>query len=306
MTALPEIAVIGAGTLGWQIALVLAGHGNTVRLHDRAPAAVAAALEQIGEQAPGLAAEGWLPPAAAHVHERVLPAGTLTEAVGGAWLAIEAIPERLDLKRALYAELSAAAPANVVLATNSSSFKSRLLADATAHPERLMNAHFYGMPWRRPAVELMTCGVTRPEHLERVAEALRRCRFVPFIVKGESTGFIYNRIWHAIKKETLKVVAEGLASPEEVDRLWCLVMGTPLGPCAMMDRVGLDVVQDIERHYAAESGRPDDAPPAFLAEMVDRGLLGQKAGRGFYRYPEPAYQRPGWPREAGEDTPAGA
>lgn len=292
-----RVAVIGAGTMGWQISLILAAHGTPVSLYDRDDAALARALSTIAGQAPDLVASGAIPGPAHDTLARISPSETLAAAVATAWLVVEAIPERLDLKRSLFAELSAEAPREVILATNSSSFKSRLLADVTTHPQRLMNAHFYGNPWRRSGVELMSCGATDPSHLERVARFLRGCGLMPVIVRGESTGFVVNRIWRAVKRESLRVVAEGLATPEEVDRLWCLAMETPMGPFAMMDRVGLDVVQDIERHYAAESGRADDEPPAFLDDMVREGRLGQKTGSGFYEYPNPAYLRPGWPRD---------
>ena len=107
----------------------------------------------------------------------------------------------------------------------------------------------------------------------------------PFVCRGESTGFLFNRIWHAVKQESLKVVAEGHATPAEIDELWRIVMGSePYGPFERMDRVGLDVVLDIERHYAAESGLERDNPPRFLVEMVERGDLGVKTGKGFYEY----------------------
>jgi 3-hydroxybutyryl-CoA dehydrogenase len=155
----------------------------------------------------------------------------------------------------------------------------------TRHPERLLNAHFYGRPWRRPAVELMTCGATDPAVIERVRAFLAACGLRPFVCRGESTGFLFNRIWHAVKHESLRVVAAGHATPAEIDALWAIVMGSdPDGPFARMDRVGLDVVLDIERHYAAESGLARDEPPRFLAEMVERGELGVKSGRGFYQY----------------------
>lgn len=290
------VAIIGAGTMGGQIAVTLAGSGVPVRLYDASPDALAAARDRIAADAARLVDEGFLPGPATAVGARVTPAATLAEAVSGAWLVIESVPERVDLKRALFAELSALVAPDVILATNSSSFRSRLLADATRGPERLLNTHFYNHPWRRRGVELMGCGQTDPAVIDRVAAFLRETGFVPVVVRGESTGFIYNRIWRAIKRESLRVVAEGLATPEEVDRLFCLALGTPIGPFGLMDRVGLDVVADIERHYAAESGRPEDEPPAFLDELVRAGRLGVKTGRGFYDYPDPPFTRPGWPR----------
>ncbi|MBX5443824.1 MAG: 3-hydroxyacyl-CoA dehydrogenase family protein, partial [Sphaerobacter sp.] len=281
--------------MGRQIALTLAGRGVPVRLYDPAPDALTAARDRIAADAPQLVEEGFFSGPADAISERVTPVATLAEAVQGAWLVIECAPERLELKRALYGELSALTPRDVILATNSSSFRSRLLADATQHPSRLLNTHFYNLPWQRSGVELMTCGQTDPAVIDRVEAFLRDVGFVPVIVRGESTGFIYNRIWRAIKRESLRVVAEGLATPEEVDRLFCLAMGTQLGPFGLMDRVGLDVVADIERHYAAESGRPEDGPPAFLEEMVRAGRLGIKTGHGFYDYPDPPFTRPAWP-----------
>ncbi|MDI3339042.1 MAG: 3-hydroxyacyl-CoA dehydrogenase family protein [Sphaerobacter sp.] len=296
MAAGDRVAIIGAGTMGGQLAVTLAGRGVPVRLTDAAPAALAAARDRIAADAARLVDEGVLAGPAAAISARVEAVSTLADAVHGAWLVIEAAPERLDLKRALFAELSALAPPDVILATNSSSFRSRLLADVTRHPARLLNTHFYHHPWQRNGVELMTCGQTDPAVIERVAAFLRATGFLPVVVRGESTGFIYNRIWRAIKRESLRVVAEGLATPEEVDRLFCLALGAPVGPFGLMDRVGLDVVADIERHYAAESGRPEDEPPALLDELVRAGRLGVKTGRGFYGYPDPPFARPGWPR----------
>ncbi|MCC6791490.1 MAG: 3-hydroxyacyl-CoA dehydrogenase family protein, partial [Thermomicrobiales bacterium] len=146
-----------------------------------------------------------------------------------------------------------------------------------------------GRPWRRPAVELMSCGATEPEVIERVRAFFAGCGLRPFVCRGESTGFLFNRIWHAVKQESLRVVAEGHATPAEIDELWRIVMGSePYGPFERMDRVGLDVVLDIERHYAAESGLARDEPPQFLIEMVERGELGLKTGKGFYEYDDDA------------------
>lgn len=290
------VAIIGAGTMGWQIALQLAAYGTPIRLYDRDSAVVDLALQRIREQGAALVNDGSLPRQAADLGGLVRGSASLDEAVRGCWYVIEAIPERMDLKRNLFSELSRIADPDTILATNSSSFRSSHLADITRHPERLMNSHYYNVPWRRSGLELMTCGVTDPRHIERVAALARRSGLVPVVAEAESTGFVFNRIWHAVKRESLKVVAEGVAAPEDVDRLWCLSMEADIGPFAMMDRVGLDVVLDIERHYAKQSGDPDDEPPQVLIDMVARGDLGRKSGRGFYSYPSPAWERPGWPR----------
>jgi 3-hydroxybutyryl-CoA dehydrogenase len=292
------VAIIGAGTMGRQIAMQLAAYGSAVHLYDVDADARARALEQIGEELPALVDHGWLPGTARDTTDRIHPSDTLAAAVDGCWMALEAVPERLEMKRPLFAQLSKLAGPDVVLATNSSSFQSRLLADVTLHPERLMNVHFFNFPWERSGVEIMTCGWTEPALMERVHAFLRAHGLIPVVVKGESTGFLYNRIWRAVKRESLRVVAAGHGQPIDVDRLYCLATGATRGPFALMDQVGLDVVLDIERHYARESGEPADEPPEFLVKMVLEGRLGRKTGRGFYEYPDPPWERPGWPREA--------
>jgi 3-hydroxybutyryl-CoA dehydrogenase len=288
-----RVAILGAGTMGRQIGLQLAAHGVDVRIYDPSPDALQQAVEYMRESLPGLVNEGHLPEAGAV--DRVSTTDDLAEAVREVWLVIEAAPERMDLKRELYTRLSELASEETVLATNSSSFRSGLLTNVTHRPERLMNMHFLNHPWQRPAVELMTSGHTDTALLEKAAVFLRRCGLYPVIVQGESTGFLFNRIWRAIKKESLKVAAAGHGTPEDIDRFWCISTGLKMGPFALMDRVGLDVVLDIERHYAAESGDPDDEPPEFLARMVDAGRLGVKSGRGFYEYPHPPFEHPDWP-----------
>jgi 3-hydroxybutyryl-CoA dehydrogenase len=135
---------------------------------------------------------------------------------------------------------------------------------------------------------------TTAETLDALTVFARSIGMLPLRVRKESTGFIFNRVWRAIKKETLKVVDSGIASHEDVDRAWMIMYGTPYGPFGLMDEIGLDVVQDIEEHYARESGDPSDRPPPILTERVVRGDLGRKTGRGFYTYPQPQYADPGF------------
>jgi 3-hydroxybutyryl-CoA dehydrogenase len=295
-----QIVIIGAGSMGRQIALQLAGYGSAVRIIDPDQHARQAARMYLHETGTELADQGTLPEAATDAHQFVEMAGDIAGNLNDAWLIIEAVPERMDLKREIFARLSNEAREDTILATNSSSFRSGLLAGVTQRPERLMNIHFLNHPWLRPAVELMTSGSTDEAHLGRVYSFLRTHGLYPVIVQGESTGFLFNRIWRAIKKESLKVVAEGHGVPEEIDRFWCMSTGLKMGPFALMDRVGLDVVLDIERHYTSESGDVNDEPPAFLEGMVQQGKLGLKTGEGFYSYPNPPFEHPGWPYEKQE------
>jgi 3-hydroxybutyryl-CoA dehydrogenase len=270
------VAVLGAGTLGRRIAVMFATRGGESRLYDvsaeqrdEATAYAARRLPVVVGRREGATI------GAVTVHE------DLAEAVDGTWLVVEAVPERLDLKRTVFADLDRLAPPDAILASNSSSYPTSRLVDAVSEPERLLNMHFY-MPPQNPAVELMSCGRTDPGIIDLLVERLPAYGLVPFEVHGESTGFIYNRIWAAIKREALAVVAEGVSTPEEVDRIFTLSLGAPYGPFRMMDAVGLDVVLDIEEHYAAEREGIPEGPRELLRRHIAEGRLGAKSGRGFY------------------------
>lgn len=271
------IAIVGAGTLGRQLAALFSRHGWDVRLHDRDAGAMASALRDIAR---------WAAEIESPARPRTVTATSdLASAVSSAWLVIEAIPERIELKRALFGELDRLAGPSAILATNSSSLPSSWMIDDVTRPERVLNTHFYNLPWVSPAVELMSCGATDPAVINLLVDRFGAIGLRPFVARAESLGFIYNRIWAAIKREALLVAAEGVATPAEIDELYRLVSGARTGPFERMDLVGLDVVLDIEEQYAASRpGVPDEAR-AFLRQFIDGGALGRKSGRGFYGYP---------------------
>ncbi len=277
-TADRPVTVIGGGTLGRRIALMFASGGAEVRIHDLSDEVRAAAVAYVEETLPGVVAARDGATAGTVRGENDLEA-----AVAGAWLVVEAIPERLDLKTPLFGRLDAIVAADTILATNSSSYASRLVIDEVQHPERVLNVHFY-MPPQQNAVDLMSDGRTDPAVIDLLLEVLPRYGVHPFLTRRESTGFIFNRIWAAIKREALAVVADGVSTPEDVDAMWQVNSGAPAGPFRMMDQVGLDVVLDIEEHYAAEDPHLPEGPRRLLREYVDAGHLGVKTGRGFYRY----------------------
>jgi 3-hydroxybutyryl-CoA dehydrogenase len=199
----------------------------------------------------------------------------------------------LTTKRTVFAELDHLAP-RAILATNSSSLPSSLLAPAVADPTRLLNLHFFQPIWFRAMLEVMSCGVTSPGVIASCERFGRSLGLVTAIVRGDSKGFIINRIWRAVKREALRVVDEGHADPADVDRLWMLFFGTGVGPFGIMDMVGLDVVADIEATYQAVATDPMDRPSAALHRLVERGQFGEKSGQGFYEHPNPAYLDPAW------------
>jgi len=123
---------------------------------------------------------------------------------------------------------------------------------------------------------------------------VRNIGLLPLMVMRESTGFIFNRIWHAIKMESMTVVESGVASIQDVDRAWMIATEMPIGPFGLMDMVGLDVIDQVARVYYDETKDEKDRPPALLTDKIKRGELGVKTGKGFYQYPNPRFQEPGF------------
>jgi 3-hydroxybutyryl-CoA dehydrogenase len=275
------VAVDGAGTLGRRIATVYAAGGSDVRLFDMSADQREAGRRYVEEHVGEVQRELDLQPARTGDLEVT---DDLRRAVDGAWMVVEAVTERADVKTEVFGELDQLAEADAILATNSSSLPSRLIIDKVRHRERVLNTHYYQPP-EMNAVELMSCGETDPGVIDALMSRLPDYGLAPFHVQRESDGFIFNRIWAAIKRECLMVVEEGVAAPEDVDEMWRIFVSAGIPPFRLMDRVGLDVVLAIEEHYAdVRSGLPE-GPRSLLRRHIEDGRLGEKSGRGFYDEP---------------------
>lgn len=297
--SIADIAVIGSGYMGNQIALQCAAAGNNVCLHDKDEQALERSVVSVSEFVDRMIADGC---AAADqrlsILERIRRTTVLAEAVADADLVIEAVREDLGIKREVFRQLDALCPPETILASNSSSIRISRIETATRRPDKLLNAHFVQPVWKHPFVELMRGASTSDETIRDVRSFMTSIGVISVLVRKPSTGFIFNRIWRAVKKEALKVVDQGIATVEDVDRTWMIQMEAPMGPLAMMDIIGLDVVRDIEQIYYGESGDPNDAPPQVLLAKIAEGQLGVKTGQGFYTYPDPQWQSPDFLTEA--------
>lgn len=147
------------------------------------------------------------------------------------------------------------------------------------------------MNWSDPRtsrlVELMGSPKTDPGTIAFALAWARRIGMIPIRVRHEQMGYSFNRIWRVIKKEVLRQIAAGVATPEDIDRAWMLAFGMSYGPCGLMDSVSLRSIRNVELAYFADTGDPTDRPPAFLDRMIAEG-------RGFYRHPDPEYRDPDW------------
>jgi 3-hydroxybutyryl-CoA dehydrogenase len=224
------------------------------------------------------------------------PCDSLEDCVRDVPLIVETVPESLELKRQVFAEIDQLAPAGAYVATNSSSIPCSRIADATRRPERIFNINFND-PLQDDLVEVMKGAQTSDEAVAAGVSFVRSLGMVPIVTYKEIMGFSHNRVWRAVKRETLHLVADGYSNYEDLDRAWMLEFGMSYGPFGLMDRIGLDVIRDIETQYYLDSGDVRDKPPQMLEDMVSRGQLGVKTGQGFYTYPNPDYEQPAWLRK---------
>ncbi|MDA1052108.1 MAG: 3-hydroxyacyl-CoA dehydrogenase family protein [Planctomycetota bacterium] len=294
-----RIAVIGSGFMGNQIALQCAAGGNSVCLHDAREVALENSVVCLSEFLDRMIDDGCaVADQRQSILDRIRRTSALAEAVTDADLVIEAVREDLAVKRDVFHQLDELCPRDTILATNSSSIRVSRIESATKRPGKLLNTHFVQPIWKHPFVELMRGSSTSDETILAVQSFMTSIGVIPVLVRKPSTGFIFNRIWRAVKKEALKVVDQGIATVEDVDRTWMIQMETPMGPLAMMDIIGLDVVRDIELVYHEESGDPADAPPQVLLDKIAAGHLGVKTGQGFYAYPDPVWLSSDFLRQA--------
>ena len=289
------VAVVGAGFMGTQISLQCACHGYPVWLVDMAQQALDQAAQNHNRELNQRIQDGKITvDEKAAILAQIHYTADLKAGASNADMVIEAVPERLEIKREVFVQLDQICPQHSILATNSSSMRISLIEDVTKRPDKVLNAHFVPVVWQRPMVELMVGTKTSQETMELMRQFAYSIGLTPLMVLKESTGFLWNRVWRAIKKDVLKIVDSGIASHEDVDRAWMIFTGMSVGPFGVMDMTGLDVIRDIEMVYYGESGDASDAPPKVLLDKISEGALGVKTGRGFYTYPNPAYQDPSW------------
>jgi 3-hydroxybutyryl-CoA dehydrogenase len=297
-TLLANVGMVGAGTQGSQIALRCVIAGRRTHLYDVSSSQLDEAVSRVRGWLDGRVKEGGLTPDEAETSwAKLCPCKTLAECVEDADIVIEAVPEILELKQAVWAEIDELAPWKAVLTTNSSSLCSSVIGREVQRKDRTFNLNF-GQPAEDDHVEVMWNAHTSPETKEAALTFLDSLGFIPLVTHKEISGFSVNRIWRAVKKEALHLVDQGYCDFRDIDRGSIMVFGWSKGPFQLMDAIGLDVIRDIELSYYAETGDESDRPPNLLEDLVTRGHLGVKTGRGFYSYPHPEFEQPGWLRKS--------
>jgi 3-hydroxybutyryl-CoA dehydrogenase len=272
-----NVTMIGAGFMARHITALIVPYGYNVHVFyhrfDTNPSAIDEAKRIIDRLLKRASAKG--PQGAVTYH------GRLSEALKDTDLVIESIPENLELKKKVFAEIDKAAAKHVIISTNSSSIPISRIEAAVKRKDKVLNLHFY--PTLK-MVDIMRGRKTSDETLEKGKKWVESIECLPLVAKKESVGLIFNRVYMAINKEYLDMWAGDYANIEDLDKAWNVFTGMPLGPFALMDWIGLDVVVDVSMSVYQLTGDPRDKPPQKLIDKVKRGELGRKSGKGFYTY----------------------
>ena len=282
----PEVrilTVIGAGTMGHGIAHVAATAGIAVRLFDGFPGVAAAGIQKIAnnlEKAVGLGKISGSDRDAALA--RIRPFEDLAAACVNSDCVIEAVPERLDLKREIFAAVDRAAPELALLATNTSSLAIAQIASPVRNPARVVGMHFFNPVHIMKLVEIVRHDDADSAMVARAVALAERFGKTAITV-ADSPGFASSRLGLVIGLEAMRMVEQGVASPADIDTAMKLGYGHPMGPLELTDLVGLDVRLGIADYLASAIG-PAFSPPDVLRSKVAAGKLGKKTGEGFYRW----------------------
>jgi 3-hydroxybutyryl-CoA dehydrogenase len=276
-------AVLGAGTMGHGIAQVLAQIGVETQLFDIDAGQVERGLGAIRSNLDKGVAKGKVD---AQDRDAALSrlSGTtdVVAATKGVQLVVEAVPEKLELKRTIFRDLGARLDPEVLLATNTSSLPITQIAEATKHPERVVGMHFFNPVHIMKLLEVVETKHSSESAVQCAIELGKRMGKDPIRVK-DAPGFASSRLGIAIGMEAIRMLESGVASAEDIDKAMVLGYGFPMGPLQLTDLVGLDVRLSIAEYLAKELGERF-APPQLLRDKVARGELGKKTGKGFHEW----------------------
>jgi len=279
------IAVVGAGNMGHQIAISAALAGFQVKCTDVSPEILAKAEQFADSYLPGRVVKGKLTEEEAKkARANVSFVPTLEDAANDADLVIEAVIEKLDVKRSLFAQFDEITPPHAILASNSSYIVSSRIAEATKRPDKVLNMHFFNPALVMKLVEVVKGPHVSDETAETAMEVARQMGKTPVLLNKEVYGFLVNRLLQATRKEALKLLDLGVASYEDIDTAVVNGLGYPMGPFKLLDLTGVDLAYHTYMAEYQESGDPADKPSPTVVEKYVKGEWGKKVGKGFYDY----------------------
>ena len=278
-----RVGVIGGGLMGSGIAQVAIEAGFDVVGREVADDLARAATERIGHFLTRKVEKGQRSPEERDAALARLSTTTDLGTLGDCDLVIEAVVEELEPKRALFSELEAICRADAVLATNTSALSVTEIAAATRSPERVVGMHFFNPAPLMPLVEVVRAELSSDEAVDTALEVVERLGKVP-VSCHDTPGFVVNRVLIPLLNDCVRVLDEARVTPESLDAAMTNGAGWPMGPCTLVDLVGIDVHVHASEALYEKLREPRMAPPPRLVAMRNAGLLGRKTGRGFYSY----------------------
>ncbi len=288
-----KVLVVGAGTMGGQIAWLLAANGLKVSVYDALGEALAALPARLDALARRFCRRGRLSEdQARQALARIEITADPDRAAAGADLLSESVPEDPDLKGRVLADFHRRCPPRTIFTTNTSTLLPSRFAAASGRPERLAALHFHDVSLSC-IVDVMPHAHTDPKIVELLANFCRRIGQAPIVLARESSGYVFNAMLTRLFDAALTLAANGVAAVEDIDRSWMGVTWMPAGPFGIMDSIGLATVHQICAYWAERRNDPQARTnAAFVERLVAEGRLGVKTGQGFYTYPDPAFRRP--------------
>ncbi|MBG9656430.1 3-hydroxyacyl-CoA dehydrogenase family protein [Cytobacillus firmus] len=280
-----QITVIGAGQMGHQIGMLCALGGYETIIQDLSETALQDAEAKLQAIMSKWVSKGKLAEdAKASAFNRMRFSTSFEESVSNSDLIIEAVTEKLDVKKEVFSKLEQYASPHAIFATNSSTIVNSLIAGETRRPEKVVNMHFFFPPLVMDCVEVVMSEQTSEETAQIAMDVCKKINRTAVLLKKEISGFVANRILGALQKEAVALYEQGIADYKDIDIICRKALNHPIGPFELMDLSGLDVAYYVMDQRYRETGEPADKPFDCVAEKVAKGELGRKTGKGWYEY----------------------
>ena len=285
VSEIKKVAVVGAGTMGNQIAMQIANSGFTVSCYSRKETTVSAAVKFAdGWYAKNVEKGKMAEDVAAAARGRLEFTNDLKSAVTGADIVVEAVADIVEIKKKILAEIDKHTPEHCIYASNSSYIVSSKFCDSVAKPENVLNVHFFNPALIMKLVEVVQGPHVSEEVVETIFEFSKAIDKTPILVKKEIYGFVVNRIFSAITKEACYLYDQNVASVEDIDLAVKNGLGHPMGPLQLLDLTGIDLEYDVLMEKYRMTGDIADKPSPAIVERYAQGHYGKKSKKGFYEY----------------------
>ncbi len=294
-----KVVILGAGTMGQQISIPCALGGYDVVIYDISEDALQKALKGIPEIMAAMIANKRLTQSEADaLIKRITTTSNPEVAAKDADLINESVPEVPELKVKVFSQFNKLCPERTIFTTNTSSLLPSKFADATGRPEKFLSLHYHDTTVT-DVVDIMPHPGTSKEIIEIVRQFAVKTGQIPIMMKKENSGYVFNYMMGAVYTTALSLVSRNVVSVEDVDRAWMGVTHMPYGPFGIMDNIGLDTMYHVTEFWAEKTQEPRQLQNAvYLKKYIEAGTLGRKVKKGFYTYPNPAYEHPDFLKQA--------